>query len=165
MICQRTMQAVIYSFTQEGFSADVYLDDVYGAKYPSVTPAAFEQLQDLFAELGLQSSLKKDCSPSTQMVCLGILVDTVIVFEVPQRLLKLHEEFLQWSTFANFSKRQLQVLLCKLSFVTSYVRLGRVFLSRLLNCLRCLSPNQSRFSISSKMLADINWWLAFLTLF
>ena len=33
---------------------------------------------------------------------------------------------------------------------------------RLLNCLRTLPPLQSRFPISSEMLADINWWLTFL---
>lgn len=47
MICQRTTRAVIYIFTRGG-SADVYLDDFYAAEYPSVTPAAFARLQNLF---------------------------------------------------------------------------------------------------------------------
>ena len=41
MICQRTTKAVIYIFTQAGFSADVYLDDFYGAECPSLTDNAF----------------------------------------------------------------------------------------------------------------------------
>ena len=167
MICQSTTRAVIYIFTQEGFSADAYLDDFYGAEYPSVAPTAFERLQNLFDELGLQSSPEDNCLPSTQMICLGILVDTVrMVFEVPQdRLLEPHEELLQWSTFADFAKSQLQALLGKLSFVSACVKPGRIFMSRLLNCLRTLQPHRSRFPISSEMLADINWWLTFLPSF
>ena len=34
MICQRTTSAVIYIFTQHGYTADVYLDDFYGAERP-----------------------------------------------------------------------------------------------------------------------------------
>lgn len=112
MICQRTMRAVVYVFSQEWFSADV--------------PTAFERLQNLFDQLGLQSSPEKACSPSTQIVCLGILVDTVrMVFEVPQdRLLELHEELLQWLTLADFSKRQLQALLGKLLLLRVSGRVG-----------------------------------------
>lgn len=34
MICQRTTSAVIYIFTQHGYTADVYLDDFYGMERP-----------------------------------------------------------------------------------------------------------------------------------
>jgi len=44
MICQRTTKAVIYIFTQAGFSADVYLDDFYGAECPSLADNAFATL-------------------------------------------------------------------------------------------------------------------------
>ena len=163
-ICQRTTRAVIHVFTLEGYSADVYLDDFYGAEYPSVAPAAFVCLQELFEELGLQSSPEKDCQPSTRMVCLGILVDTEqMVFEVPQdRVFDLQAELSQWTNLTTFSKRQLQALLGKLSFVTACVRPGRIFMSRLLNRLRSLPSKGSRFPVTSEMLSDINWWLTFL---
>lgn len=164
MICQQTTRAVIRVFTQEGYSADVYLDDFYGAEIPSVAHVAFDRLQELFDELGLQSSPEKDCQPSTRMVCLGILVDTEqMLFEVPKdRVIELHTELLQWTKFNNFSKCQLQSLLGKLSFVTVCVRPGRIFMSRLLNRLRGLPSTRSRFPVTSDMLSDINWWLTFL---
>ena len=92
---------------------------------------------------------EKDCLPTTQMICLGILADTVrMVFEVPQdRLPELHEQLLQWLTFADFTKCQLQALLGKLSFVSACVRLGRIFMSCLLNRLCTLPPHQSCFPI------------------
>ena len=104
MICQRTTGAVIHVFTLEGYSADIYLDDFYGAEYPSVAPAAFVRLQELFDELGLQSSPEKDCQPWTRMVCLGTLVDTKqTLFEVPQdRVSDLQAELSQWTNLTTF---------------------------------------------------------------
>ena len=45
--CQRTTQAVVHIFNEQGFSADVYLDDFYGAEYPSLASQAFSQLGQL----------------------------------------------------------------------------------------------------------------------
>ena len=76
MICQQTTKAVIYIFTQSDFSADVYLDDFYGAEVPTLANTAFATLQTLFDSLGLVSSPDKDSPPAVEMVCLGILVNT-----------------------------------------------------------------------------------------
>ena len=98
------------------------------------------------------------------MICLGILVDTdKMLFEVPaDRLSDLKTELLQWTQFSTFTRRQLQSLLGKLSFVTACVRPGRIFMSRLLNRLRSLPSKPSRFPVTSDMLSDIDWWLTFL---
>ena len=76
LVCQRTTRAVIHVFTKEGYTADVYLDDFYGAEHPADAHFAFGHLQYLFDELGLQSSPEKGSRPSTRMICLGILVNT-----------------------------------------------------------------------------------------
>ena len=76
MICQRTTSAVIYIFTQRGYTADVYLDDFYGTERPNRASNAFRDLQTLFDCLGLQASPEKDCPPTTTMICLGVEVDT-----------------------------------------------------------------------------------------
>lgn len=164
LVCQRTTRAVIHVFTKEGYTADVYLDDFYGAEHPADAHFAFARLQDFFNELGLQSSPEKDSHLSTRMICLGILVDTEqMLFEVPEdRLSDLQTELLQWTQFSTFTRCQLQSLLGKLSFVTACVRSGRIFMSRLLNRLRNLSPTQSRFPVTSDVLSDIDWWLTFL---
>ena len=105
-------------FTKEGYTADVYF---YGAEHPADVHLAFARLQDLFDELGLQSSPEKDSHPSTRMICLGILVDTAqMLFEVPKdRLFDLQTELLQWTQFSTFTRRQLQSLLGKLSQLAS----------------------------------------------
>ena len=60
MICQRTTSAVIYIFTQCGYTADVNLDDLYGRERPDRASHAFCELQTLFDCLGLQALLEKD---------------------------------------------------------------------------------------------------------
>ena len=65
MICQRTTKVVVHIFTEQGFSADVYLDDFYGADHPSLAHQAFSRLGQLFLHLGLDSSPEKDSPPST----------------------------------------------------------------------------------------------------
>ena len=70
MICQRTTKAAVHIFTDQGFLADVYLDDFYGTEYPSLAISAFSQLGQLFHQLGLDSAPDKDSPPSTSMICL-----------------------------------------------------------------------------------------------
>lgn len=168
MICQRTTKAVVHIFTEQGFLADVYLDDFYDAEYPSLAAQAFSCLGQLFQHLGLDSSPEKDSPPSTSMICLGILVDTAaFTFEVPpSRLDDLQAELKLWQSSTCFTKKQLQSLLGKLSFVTACVKPGRIFMARLLNSLReCTQPARHRYPISASMLSDIQWWLDFLPRF
>ena len=96
------------------------------------------------------------------MICLGILVDTQkMLFEAPaDRLSDLKTELFQWTHFSTFTRRQLQSLLGKLSFVTACVRPGWIFMYHLLNRLRSLPF--SFFPVTSDMLSDIHWWLTFL---
>ena len=168
MICQRTTKAVVHIFTEQGFLADVYLDDFYGAEYPLLAAQAFSSLGQLFQHLGLDSSPEKDSPPSTSMICLGILVDTAaFTLEVPpSRLDDLQAELTIWQSSTGFTKKQLQSLLGKLSFVTACVKPGRIFMARLLNTLReCTQPARHRYTISAPMLLDIQWWLDFLPRF
>ena len=41
LVCQQTTQAVIHVFTKEGYTANVYLDDFYGAEHPADSHFAF----------------------------------------------------------------------------------------------------------------------------
>ena len=165
LICQCTTKAVVHIFKEQEFSADVYLDDLYGAEYQSLASQAFSQLGQLFQQLGLHSSPEKDTPPSTSMICLGILVDTeaFTLKVLASRLEELRTKLRVWQKSSFFTKKQLQSLLGKLSFVTACVKPGRLFMARLLNSLReCKHAASSRYPISATMLLDIQWWLEFL---
>lgn len=164
MICQRTTSAVIHIFSQLGFTADVYLDDFYGAETPTRAESAFQALQTLFDHLGLQSSQEKDCRPSTKMICLGIEVDTLdFCLRVPQeRIQDLLSELDCWVFKHYYSIKELQSLLGKLSFVTACVPAGRIFMSRLLNHLRCFPKGKRQAKVTQEIRLDITWWIKFL---
>ena len=167
MICQRTTSAVIYIFTQHGYTAYVYLDDFYGAERPDRAFDAFHQLHSLFDRLGLQASPEKDCPPATTMTCLGIEVDTnTFCLRVPRdRLGDLLLELTHWKARTSYRLKELQSLLGKLSFVTACVKSGRIFMSRLLNNLRAFPSSRRTAVVSHDMKLDIDWWLTFLPLF
>ena len=168
MICQRTTKGVIYIFNCEGFSADVYLDDFFGAETPEFADTAFLRLQALLGELGLQTSADKDLPPSTDMLCLGIQVNTTdLTLRVPDfRITELSQELHSWLHKSRFTKKQLQALLGKLSFVTACVKPGRIFMARLLNSLRRIHQSTQQYmAVTSEMRDDIHWWCEFLPLF
>lgn len=131
MICQRTTKGVIYILTNEGFFADVYLDDFFGAEKPEFAETAFHRLQALLGKLGLETSAGKDLQPSTDMLCLGIQVNTIdFTLRVPEfRITELLEDLNSWLHKLRFTKKQLQALLGKLSFVTACIKPGRIFLA------------------------------------
>ena len=85
----KSLKAVIYIFRQASFSADVYLDDFYGAECPSLTDNAFATLQSIFHTQGLAFSPEKDSPPAFVMVCLGILVNSKdFTLRVPESRLR-----------------------------------------------------------------------------
>ena len=167
MICQRTTKAAVYCFTKAGFLADVYLDDFYGADVPARALHAFQSLKNLLHELGLQTSPDKECPPSTNMVCLGVEVDSehFTLSVTATRLQDLRTELAFWSSRKFYTFKQLKSLLGKLSFVAACVKPGGIFMSRLLNNLRAFPSTRARLKVSADMQADIDWWLAFLPLF
>ena len=75
------------------------------------------------------------------------------------------QELSLWSQRSPYTKKQLQSLLGKLSFMTTCVKPGRIFMTRLLNTLRSFSKSRSSCLISDDMRADISWWSSFVPLF
>lgn len=148
MICQRTTKSVAYILKTEGISVDVYIDDFYGAESTDSSDLFFQRMNSLFAEaeLGLMDAPEKDSPPSHEMLCLGIWMNTLdMTLSVPAfRVEELQLELNTWLTKCSFTKRELQQLLGKLSFVSACVRPGRAFMSRLLNALRSCSSAPRR---------------------
>ena len=62
---------------QKGFAMINYIDDDIGVAVSSVMWGLYETLVQLVNELGLTISEKKHDPPATQVMCLGVLIDTV----------------------------------------------------------------------------------------
>jgi len=165
LACQRTNRAVVYILNQMDILVDVYIDDFYGAASSDQSASSFQKMNSVFSDLGLAASAEKDVSPCTNMICLGIEVDTDrMTLTVPDfRVQELRSELSSWLSCDNYSKRELQQLLGKLSFVSACVRPGRIFMCRLLNALRQFPDSRSaRVDITDSMKDDIRWWVALL---
>ena len=165
MACQRVTNSICFMLSQAGCFALSYLDDFMGISTPHDADRQFELSGSLLQALGLQESSQKVCPPSTQMICLGVLFDTVnlTMSVTPARLRELQDAVLPpWLVKKSATRTELQSLIGKLAFVCKCVRPGRLFLSRLLDTLRSLRRPRHRVRLTADFRKDIRWWLRFL---
>ena len=122
----------------------------------------------LFAELGIPISMKKLEGPSTSMIFLGILFDSVaMTIRLDKEKLNLiHEELLLWNERVTASREQLQSIIGVLSFAAKVVAPGRTFLRRMIDHMKTIptrSENTTQHPLSASFQLDVKWWRKFLT--
>ena len=99
---------------------------------------AYSLFGSMLSTAGFIEAPHKSCQPSTKMFFVGILFDTEkMTLEITQeRVIEIQALVATWLTKNTTSLKELQSLLGKLSFVSSCVRPGRIFVQRLLVFLR-----------------------------
>ena len=103
-----------------GFCVIDYIDDYVSVGIPGVAHDSYNYLVELMRQLGLTISEKKLVPPSTQVVCLGVLIDTERgSISIPDdKLTQICDTVKQWQGKRVCTKRQLQSILgqmCKTS--------------------------------------------------
>ena len=133
---------------------------------PSKIQVTFNRLQELLQELDLTVSDKKLVPPSTQVTCLGIVVDTVALsVSIPAEKLSVIKSIcVEWSSKQTCTKKELQSLLGLLLYVAKCVKYARYFLNRMLMLLR-ENPHCKRIRLSEAFKKDLRWFNAFLSVF
>ena len=126
-IFQRLSDAIRFIMTQENHVIWNYIEIFCVCPHLLKFIESYVRLQELLAELGLTVSAKKLVPPSTQVVCLGILVDTVqqSISIPPEKLESIKFTCNQWSSKVTCSKRELQSLLGHLLYVAKCVKYAR----------------------------------------
>ena len=165
-ICQRVTNAVVYVHRSFGYWSINYLDDFGSAELADQAWSSYNLMGKIMNTIGLQEAEEKSVPPNTRMEFLGNTVDTLrMTLEVSEhRKQELSEILDQSITKEKFTKKQLQSLIGKLSFVTNCIRPGRIFLNRLLAKLReC--PEVRTIQADAEMRRDIAWWRKFLPQF
>lgn len=108
-----------------------YIDD-FGSIEASHDDAlvALQHLKNLFNSLGLESSPEKDCPPSTRMVFLDLIYDTVtMTLEVFEDKISLASELIcHWLSSPRATKSDLQSLVGKLSYICTCISPGKIFM-------------------------------------
>ena len=163
-IFQRCTDAIRFIMAQHSFpTLWNYIDDLIYTGLPSQIHKSFAFLQQLLQDLGLQISAKKLVAPSTSVVCLGILIDTVhrTISIPPDKLQDIVHLCKQWSTKTYASKKDLQSLLGSLLYITKCVKPARYFLNRMLHLLR-QNHNNNKIFLTSEFFHDLSWFNTFL---
>ena len=163
---QRVSSAIVYIHVNMGYWSTNYLDDFGGAENDSKAWRSFLALRELLKSLGAAEAVNKAVPPTTRMDFLGNTFDTIkFTIEVSEnRKRELIEILDSWTQKIDYSKKELQSLIGKLSFITNCVCAGRIFLCRLLQCLRDMK-NTNRQKVEAELLKDIKWWQTFLPTF
>ena len=167
MARQRITSAISYICSRRGFDVLNYLDDFQGVEVPDTATAAFRFLQSLLVDLGVDESRSKACPPTTRATCLGFEFDTLAMTKSvhADRLTEIQELLSSWSHKTRTTKRDLQSLLGKLSFVSKCVKNSRIFLMRIIDLLKGLKHHHHRVSLNKEFQKDIRWWLNFLAVY
>ena len=124
---------------------------------------SYHDLLQLLQDLGLEVSQSKLVPPSTQVICLGILVDTV------QKTLSIPEDKLKdiinmvdnWQGRKKCTRNQFQSLLGSLLYIIKCVHPAQYFLNRMLVILRDNKENRY-ISLDTSFFQDLNWFQQFL---
>ena len=140
-----------------------YIDDLIYIGLPSNITASCEFLIQLLQELGLEISQNKLVAPSTSVVCLGILVDSVNrTISIPEgKLAEIQKLCNSWKDKKSCTKNRLQSLLGSLLYITKCVRPARFFLNRMLQVLRDNHINKY-ICLTKEFAKDLNWFNTFL---
>ena len=93
---------------RSGFTFVNYLDDFAGAGVANSAEPAIEYLGILLAHCGFEESREKATPPSTRMIFLGVIIDSVTsTLEVTEEKLRELESLLtQWLTKSYVSKKE-----------------------------------------------------------
>ena len=146
LACQRTTNAVTFLLAQQGISSVSYLDDIASAESPQKARLAFLTLSNLLKTLNLIENKDKICQPSTEMIFLGLLLNSnnFTITIPPKKLQDLRAELKKWLYLSRCTRRQLMSIIGKLQHVIPCIAGGRIFLNRMLNTLRSIKTSPQK---------------------
>ena len=118
----------------------------------------------LFEQLGLPVALDKLEGPCTQLVFLGIQIDTqsMKMSLDETRINDLKLMLVQWEKKTTASKNELQSLIGILNFATKIIRPGRTFTRRLIDHMVTVPDDKHQHALPAYVQPDLHWWQTWL---
>ena len=159
---QCTSNAIRHMHNVMGYFLFNYIDDLIGIERNSKIEDSFDTLQRTLRDIGLKQSESKRVQPTQVLNCVGTLVyakeGTLSI--LPDRKEELLGEISELKCKKSCSIKDLQRLIGKLQFVCTVVRLGRLFMSCMLELL--CNTTGDRIRISGEFAKDLEWWEKYL---
>ena len=157
-ICQRVTSALVHIHNSWGAIYINHLDDFIGVAPLEKVEKDFCKLGWLLQDISIWESEHKACPPSSIMVVLGILFNTIdmTISISPDRVDEIQAELEAWCNRAKMSPKQLESLIGKLQFASQVIRAGCEFLVHLLDELRG-SPKKGYIAVPTHIIQDLKW--------
>ena len=167
MIFSAIADALLWIMQRKGVSWAIhYIDDflTIGAPHSQECLQNMVTMQTVCEEAGVPIEQAKSVGPSTSIVFLGILIDSVRgELRLPQeKLAQLQAAISNWKGRKAGRKRELLSLIGSLSHACRVVRAGRVFLRRLIDLSMKASQLDHFIRLNAEARADLEWWYQFL---
>ena len=158
-ICQWVTSALAHIHNSCGTLCTNNMDNFTEAAPPDKADKDFHKLGWLFQDIGIWELEHKACPPSSIMVILGIMFNTIdmTISIAPEWVDEIQAELDTWHNRVKMSRKQLESLIGKLQFASQVIRAGCVFLACLLDELRG-SPKLGSFPVPTHILQDLKWW-------
>ena len=167
MIFSAVADALLWIMLKKGVSWGIhYIDDFLTAGAPHSHECLQNTLimQSVCEEAGLPMEPSKSVGPTTSLVFLGILIDTVEgELRLPQdKLSQLQLTISHWRGRKACRKRELLSLIGSLSHACKVVRSGRTFLRRLIDLSTKATRLDHFIRLNGEARADLEWWYQFI---
>ena len=161
-IFHRITQSVARMMDHKGYpNIRVYLDDfiIIEKDYNSCLDT-MNRLLSLLRELGFHINWGKVEGPTQSITFLGILIDSIkMCISIPRE--KIKQTQIAVKEFVDrhrASKRQLQSLVGKLSWVARVIPAGRIYLRTLIEGISSLKQPTHKVILTRDMRLDLEWW-------
>ena len=164
--CQRTTEAVSAIAAHDvDASSYPYVDDTSGAALPDIALTHYNFLLELMRELGLCPALSKCSPPSTQLMWIGVLYDSLTMSMAisPAKVAEAAKLCLESLSKERVSHKYMEKLLGKVFHAIKCTPGGRRFTSRLLQLLSLTAASPTLTApVTHDARMDATWLAAFL---
>lgn len=143
-----------------------YLDDflIFGPPESDIIRTSLTTALATCSQLHFPVAAEKTAGPSTSLVFLGVLINTVegTLSLPPEKLDRLHRLLQQWQGRKAFSsKRELLSLLGVLAHAAIVIRPGRAFVRNLIQASSCTRHLNRPVRLNVQCRSDLMWWQTF----
>ena len=167
MAAQRTTNAIMHMYRNMGYNSVNYIDDIGTAETVDKAEEVYDNLKNLINNLGFEIAEQKCCSPSTSMIFLGKQFDSVnMSISIPaDKLTEIKQIIEKLLLKKTVTRKKLESIIGKLSYIADCIRSARLFISRLLNLLRTVYRKSHHINLNTEAKKDLKWYLKFMTEF
>lgn len=153
MAAQGTDNAIMHMYKNMGYNGVNYIDDIGTAETVEKAEEGYGNLKKLINNLAFEIAEQKCCSPSTSMIFLGKRFDSVTMsISIPaDKLTEIRQIIGKLLLKKTVTRKNLESIIGKLSYIADCIRSARLFISRLLNLLGTIYRKSHHINLNTEV--------------